>query len=136
MTRPASTPRPGTACRPRARLGRPREQRPPGPALGEGFTDMLVAERGAAANTRLAYAGDLTDLAAFLAERGTAIDGAGEDDLRAYIAALTDGVRADGAAAGGPEAPRRPAAGPRTVARRRGGARPPAPPSRTSTASG
>jgi integrase/recombinase XerD len=89
------------------------------PALVEAFTDMLVAERGASANTRLAYAGDLADLAAFLAGRGTAIERAGEDDLRAYIAALADGVRGGGALADGPHAPRRPAAGPRTVARRR-----------------
>ena len=36
----------------------------------EAFLEMLVAERGAALNTRLAYEADLTDFASFAAARG------------------------------------------------------------------
>ncbi len=43
----------------------------------ESFLEMLAAERGAAANTREAYARDLKDLAGFLARRGRAVHQAG-----------------------------------------------------------
>jgi integrase/recombinase XerD len=55
------------------------------PPAVEAFLDMLVAERGAAENTIGAYRRDLADIAGFLDGRGTAIDRAGPDDLRAYL---------------------------------------------------
>ena len=51
---------------------------------------MLAAERGAAANTREAYARDLKDFAGFLARRGRAVHQAGVADLRAYLGRLVD----------------------------------------------
>ncbi len=91
-----------------ARRGRPpRPQALPAPAV-DAFLDALVAERGAAANTRQAYGRDLADLAAFLAGRGVAIDRASTDELRAYVADL----------AGRPGAKSGPTAS-RTLARRR-----------------
>jgi integrase/recombinase XerD len=56
----------------------------------ESFLEMLAAERGAAANTREAYARDLKDFAAFLARRGRAAHQAGVADLRAYLGQLVD----------------------------------------------
>jgi len=56
----------------------------------ENFLEMLVAERGAAANTREAYGRDLTDFAGFLARRGRAVHQAGAADLRAYLGQLND----------------------------------------------
>lgn len=52
------------------------------------FTDMLSAEKGAAANTLAAYRTDLTGLGAFLAGRGLDFRNAGPDDLTAYLAHL------------------------------------------------
>ena len=46
---------------------------------------MLVAERGAANNTRQAYERDLTDVAAWLAGRRMTLDNANTDDLRGYL---------------------------------------------------
>jgi integrase/recombinase XerD len=71
-----------------------RRPRPPGrkaaaAALSrhiEAFLEMLAAERGAAALTRSAYRGDLTDFARFLA--GAAIESASTADLRRYLAHL------------------------------------------------
>ena len=54
----------------------------------EAFFEMMVAERGAAANTVSAYQRDLDDLAMFLARRGQNTSGASIEDLRAYLAAL------------------------------------------------
>ena len=54
----------------------------------EAFFEMMVAERGAAANTVSAYQRDLDDLAMFLARRGGTTAGASSDDLRAYLGAL------------------------------------------------
>ncbi len=51
---------------------------------------MLAAERGAAANTREAYARDLKDFAGFLARRGRATHQAGVADLRAYLGQMVD----------------------------------------------
>lgn len=56
----------------------------------EAFLEMLVAERGAAANTIDSYRRDLADCALFLERRGGAIalDDANSDDLRAYLKQL------------------------------------------------
>ena len=59
------------------------------PVEVDAFLDMLVAERGAAANTRQAYARDLSDLAGFLARRDTPLVKASTDDLRAYLHSLS-----------------------------------------------
>ncbi len=110
--------------------GKPRRGRPPGPpafqpkgedaALLDAFLEMMVAERGAAANTVSSYRRDLLDFAAFLATRGTGLARATTGDVEAYFAqgqalalkpstaarrlsalrqfhrfALSDGVRAD-----------------------------------------
>ena len=56
----------------------------------DSFLKMLVAERGAAANTYEAYGRDLRDFAGFLAQRGRAVHRAGVSDLRAYLGQLTD----------------------------------------------
>ncbi|HSK41310.1 MAG TPA: site-specific tyrosine recombinase XerD [Arenibaculum sp.] len=67
------------------RAGRPRKPGIPVPPQVDAFLDMLVAERGAALNTREAYARDLADAAAWLKERGIALERAGGDDLRGYL---------------------------------------------------
>ncbi len=51
------------------------------------FLDMIAAERGAAANTIEAYRRDLEDYAAFLRKD---LAGASADDVRAYLADLSD----------------------------------------------
>ncbi|MGE4351736.1 MAG: site-specific tyrosine recombinase XerD [Bdellovibrionales bacterium] len=56
----------------------------------ESFLDMMLAERNAAANTRLAYRRDLEDAAGFMAKKKIPFDHAGEDDVRAYILSLKD----------------------------------------------
>jgi len=53
------------------------------------FLDMMLAERNAALNTRLAYARDLGDVSAFLKKRKMTIEQANEEDLRAYVASLS-----------------------------------------------
>jgi integrase/recombinase XerD len=53
------------------------------------FLEMLAAERGAALNTLEAYRRDLTDYIDHLARTGLDPIGATTDDLRGYIAALT-----------------------------------------------
>jgi integrase/recombinase XerD len=55
---------------------------------GEAFLEMLVAERGAARNTQLAYAADLADFAAFAAARGEAAGQASSTTLHDYMAGL------------------------------------------------
>lgn len=67
----------------------------------EAFLDMLVAERGAASNTRLAYERDLSDLSTYLHGRGVAVEDARTDDLRDYFEHLATqpGVRAQVTAA-------------------------------------
>jgi len=52
------------------------------------FLDMLAAERGAAANTLLAYRGDLDDFAAHLAGSGATVATAAGDDIRGYLGTL------------------------------------------------
>ena len=54
----------------------------------EAFLEMLVAERGAARNTLLAYAADLGDLAAFAAARGVGAAALDEAALGGYLAGL------------------------------------------------
>jgi len=54
----------------------------------EAFLEMMVAERGAARNTLEAYGRDLADTEAWLAGRGCALEAAGTDELRGYLAAL------------------------------------------------
>lgn len=84
------------------RRGRPRKPRTVAVSPHvDAFLDMLMAERGAALNTRQAYERDLADLGAFLAQGGVALETAGSDDLRRYLERLS-----------------RDAAAPRTVARR------------------
>ncbi|MFV3127670.1 site-specific tyrosine recombinase XerD [Niveispirillum sp. KHB5.9] len=80
----------GAAPKPaKARPGRPRKAPAPPPPWVDAFLDMMVAERGASANTREAYRRDLTDVAAFLRQSGLGgLDNASSDDLRAYLAHL------------------------------------------------
>jgi integrase/recombinase XerD len=61
-----------------------REAAPASPHI-ESFLEMLAAERNAAENTRIAYAKDLTDFAAFLARRGTAVTQAAPAQVRDYL---------------------------------------------------
>ncbi len=52
------------------------------------FLEALAAERGASANTLVAYRTDLHDAAGFLAEKGASLSSATRGDLEAYLAAL------------------------------------------------
>ncbi len=61
---------------------------PPAERHSEAFLEMLVAERGAARNTQLAYAADLADFASFAAARGESLGRASADTLRGYMAGL------------------------------------------------
>lgn len=54
------------------------------------FLDMLAAERGAGRNTLDAYGRDLSDLAAHLKASGRSVADASTDDLRGYLATLSD----------------------------------------------
>jgi integrase/recombinase XerD len=54
----------------------------------EAFGEMLVAERGAARNTLLAYTRDLADFAAFVGARGHRPADATPETLTAYMASL------------------------------------------------
>ena len=60
------------------------------PPLADAFLDMIVAERGAAANTRASYGRDLNDLAAYLERKSHRLEDATTEDLRAYLAYLAD----------------------------------------------
>lgn len=76
----------------------------PAPVTAErldAFLEMMLAERGASANTVEAYRRDITDLADFLARRRRSPAEASTDDLRDYLGSLADAAMA-----------------PRTVARR------------------
>src|SRR6266481_603558 len=53
----------------------------------EAFAAHLAQVERASAHTQRAYVSDLRQLAAFLGERGTALDAATRDDLRAFLAA-------------------------------------------------
>jgi len=54
----------------------------------ETFLEMMLAERGAAANTVASYRRDLVDLGHFLARRQQKVEICEAEDLRAYLAAL------------------------------------------------
>jgi integrase/recombinase XerD len=54
------------------------------------FLDMLAAERGAGANTLAAYRNDLEDLSSFLRATGKTVADADTDDLRSFLAGLTE----------------------------------------------
>ncbi|WP_374372255.1 site-specific tyrosine recombinase XerD [Dongia sp.] len=58
------------------------------PAL-DGFLEMLLAERNAAANTLSAYRRDLEDVLAFLRRRGSDLVAAETDLLRSYLGTLS-----------------------------------------------
>ncbi|HXZ23006.1 MAG TPA: site-specific tyrosine recombinase XerD [Pseudolabrys sp.] len=58
--------------------------------LVELFLDMLAAERGAGENTLAAYRNDLADLSAHLCTTGRTIADANTDELREFIASLTE----------------------------------------------
>ena len=64
------------------------------PAAGlhhlEAFLEMMSAERGAAVHTLDAYRRDLSDFAAFTRKRGRGLGNAKTDDLRNYIASLSE----------------------------------------------
>lgn len=55
----------------------------------EAFLEMLAAERGAAANTLLAYRADLDDFSGFAAARGQAVAGADAQALRDWFARMS-----------------------------------------------
>jgi integrase/recombinase XerD len=58
--------------------------------LIELYLEMLAAERGAAANTLEAYRRDLEDFSEKLSECGGAIASADTDEIRRYLASLSD----------------------------------------------
>jgi integrase/recombinase XerD len=66
----------------------PRRAKTPDLRLTDLFLDMLAAERGAAANTLIAYRGDLGDFAAHVGGTGATVATATSDDIRAYLGAL------------------------------------------------
>lgn len=53
----------------------------------ESFLEMLAVERGASEHTLAAYRNDLSRAAEFLKSRGIALEGAREEDLRAFLRA-------------------------------------------------
>jgi integrase/recombinase XerD len=64
-----------------------RDAAPASPQI-ERFLEMLAAERNAAENTRIAYAKDLADFAAFLRRSGTDIAQASAAQVRAYLGTM------------------------------------------------
>jgi len=75
-----------------ARPGRPKMPKEANPASVDAFLNMLIAERGAAVNTRHAYERDLADVCAFLKKSGKTIDSSTTDDLKAYLSDLSQRV--------------------------------------------
>jgi len=71
-----------------ARPGRPKMPKPPLPGTVDAFLDMLIAERGAALNTRHAYERDLADVCAFLKKQDKDINLSTTQDLKDYLAEL------------------------------------------------
>lgn len=51
----------------------------------DSFLDMMLAERNAALNTRMAYRRDLLDAGVYLGKKKIDLIDAGEDDLRGYL---------------------------------------------------
>lgn len=72
-----------------ARPGRPKMPRDPSPELAIAFLDMLVAERGAAKNTRDAYERDILDFNKFLKENGSVLEKATTEDIEDYLEELS-----------------------------------------------
>ena len=58
-------------------------------ALIESFLDMMSAERGASANTLVAYRRDLLDFAAGCARRSRSLKSASREDVRKHLALLS-----------------------------------------------
>jgi integrase/recombinase XerD len=58
--------------------------------LIESFLDMMSAERGASINTMAAYRRDLTDFAGNRAGKGGSVRTASRDDIKAYLALLSN----------------------------------------------
>ena len=81
-----------------ARPGRPAMPKPNLSPLVESFLDMLNAERSAAMNTRQAYWRDLADVSLFLrATRSKEINQATAEDIKAYLADLSEKTNTKGA---------------------------------------
>ena len=75
----------------RRRRGRPAKARAKRSAAIGMFLEMLAAERGASANTQLAYGNDLDGLGEFLARRDTDIAKASAEQLRAWLKSAQSG---------------------------------------------
>ena len=71
-----------------ARPGRPKMPKAPLPGTVDAFLNMLIADRGAALNTRHAYERDLADVCAFLRKQSKDINSATTNDLKAYLGEL------------------------------------------------
>lgn len=65
----------------------------------EPFLEMMVAERGAAANTVDAYRRDLTGFAAYIARRGRPLESAESGDIRGYLGHLAESGQSPSTAA-------------------------------------
>lgn len=79
-----------------ARPGRPKLPKEPLPGTVNAFLDRLVAERGAALNTRFAYERDIADVCAFLKKHNKDINTATTGDLKAYLSELGERAHAKG----------------------------------------
>ena len=81
-----------------ARPGRPAMPKPDLHPSVDAFLDMLTTERGAALNTRQAYWRDLADVSLYLRkERGSDVDRASTEDLKAYLRDLSEKTHTKGA---------------------------------------
>jgi len=70
-------------------MGRHAKQLDPPPRTVSLFLEMLLAERGAAANTLEGYTRDLTDFADFTKNKSIIIEKANTDHIRAYLKHLS-----------------------------------------------
>jgi len=73
-----------------ARPGRPKMQRDPSPEVLISFLDMLVAERGAAKNTRDAYERDILDFNKSLKARNSTLEQGTTSDIEIYLGELSE----------------------------------------------
>ena len=73
-----------------ARPGRPKMPRDPSPECLVAFLDMLVAERGAAKNTRDAYERDILDFNKSLKAKDKTLEVATTDDIKDYLEELAE----------------------------------------------
>jgi integrase/recombinase XerD len=81
-----------------ARPGRPAMPKPDLHPQVDAFLDMLTTERGAAMNTRHAYWRDLADVSLYLrGKRGTDVNKATTEDLKAYLKDLAEKTHVKGA---------------------------------------